>query len=78
MTDRPRLSVVAPAYNEEERIGPVLREFAAYFQREFTGRFQLVVILNGCCDNTLGVVQEAVEDGGGNDRIAKDVAPLGH
>jgi glycosyltransferase involved in cell wall biosynthesis len=53
------LLLLIPAYNEEERIGPVLREFARYFEREFPGRFELVVVLNGCRDNTLGVVQEA-------------------
>jgi glycosyltransferase involved in cell wall biosynthesis len=52
------LLLLIPAYNEEERIGPVLREFAAYFEREFAGRFELYVVLNGCRDNTLGVVQE--------------------
>jgi glycosyltransferase involved in cell wall biosynthesis len=55
------LLLLIPAYNEEQRIGPVLREFAEYFQREFPGRFRLVVILNGCRDNTLGVVQEAAK-----------------
>ena len=53
------LLLLIPAYNEEKRIGPVLREFGEYFQREFPGRFQLVVVTNGCRDNTLGVVQEA-------------------
>src|ERR1044071_2667869 len=56
------LLLLIPAYNEEKRIGPVLREFADYFQREFPGRFELVVVLNGCRDNTLGVVQETAKD----------------
>lgn len=56
------LLLLIPAYNEEERIGPVLREFAEYFQREFPGRFELYVILNGCRDNTLGVVQAVGRD----------------
>ena len=51
------LVLLIPAYNEEQRIGPVLQEFAAYFERELPGRFQLVVVLNGCRDNTMGVVQ---------------------
>jgi glycosyltransferase involved in cell wall biosynthesis len=54
--------LLIPAYNEEERIGPVLREFAGYFQREFPGRFEMVVVLNGCRDNTLGVVQQAARE----------------
>lgn len=53
----PSLLLLIPAYNEERRIGPVLREYARYFQQNYQGRFQLVVVLNGCRDNTLGVVQ---------------------
>lgn len=53
------LLLLIPAYNEEERIGPVLRQFAQYFEREFPGGFQLVVVLNGCRDNTLSVVENA-------------------
>ena len=49
--------LLIPAYNEEQRIGPVLREFAEYYAREFPGRFEMFVVLNGCRDNTLGVVQ---------------------
>ena len=56
------LLLLIPAYNEEERIGPVLREFAQYFQREFPSGFQLVVVLNGCRDNTLGVVQQVAKE----------------
>src|SRR6185295_850841 len=52
----PSLLLLIPAYNEEKRIEPVLREFAAYFRDHYAGRFQIVVVLNGCRDNTLGVV----------------------
>jgi glycosyltransferase involved in cell wall biosynthesis len=53
----PSLLLLIPAYNEERRIGPVLRAYAEYFPRHYEGKFQLVVVLNGCRDNTLGVVQ---------------------
>jgi len=49
--------LLIPAYNEERRIGPVLRGYGEYFPKHYDGKFQLVVILNGCRDNTLGVVQ---------------------
>jgi glycosyltransferase involved in cell wall biosynthesis len=49
--------LLIPAYNEEDRIEPVLIDFAEYFQKIYTGTFQLVVVLNGCKDNTYGVVQ---------------------
>ncbi|MBI4323966.1 MAG: glycosyltransferase [Chloroflexi bacterium] len=53
----PSVLLLIPAYNEEQRIEPVLREYAQYFRRHYAGKFQLVVVLNGCIDNTLGVVQ---------------------
>lgn len=52
----PSLLLLIPAYNEEARIGPVLREFGTYYQSNYPGRFELVVVLNGCRDNTQGVV----------------------
>jgi glycosyltransferase involved in cell wall biosynthesis len=58
----PSLLLLIPAYNEESRIEPVLREYAAYFRDRYRGRFQLVVVLNGCRDNTLGVIQRVAAD----------------
>jgi glycosyltransferase involved in cell wall biosynthesis len=58
----PSLLILVPAYNEEGRIEPVLREYANYFQREYQGKFQFVVVLNGCRDNTLGVVQRVAKE----------------
>ena len=55
----PSLLILIPAYNEERRIEPVLRDYADFFQTHYTGKFQIVVVLNGCTDNTLGIVQEA-------------------
>ena len=61
------LLLLIPAYNEEARIEPVLREFADFFGRNYSGPFQLVVVLNGCRDNTLGVVR----------RVAKEFSCIG-
>jgi glycosyltransferase involved in cell wall biosynthesis len=58
----PSLLLLIPAYNEERRIEPVLREYARYFQEHYRGKFQLVVILNGCRDHTLAVVQGVAKD----------------
>jgi glycosyltransferase involved in cell wall biosynthesis len=55
----PSLLLLIPAYNEEHRIGPVLTAYAEHFIRHYPGRFQLVVVLNGCRDNTVGVVRAA-------------------
>jgi glycosyltransferase involved in cell wall biosynthesis len=53
----PSVLLLIPAYNEEDRIEPVLRSYAGYFRRNYQGEFQLVVVLNGCRDNTAGVVR---------------------
>src|SRR3954469_16794374 len=58
----PSLLLLIPAFNEELRIEPVLREYAQYFQDHYKGPFQLVVILNGCVDNTIEVVRRVALD----------------
>ena len=58
----PSLLLLIPAYNEEARIEPVLRLYADFFGQNYSGRFQLVVVLNGCRDNTLGVVSRVAKD----------------
>ncbi len=57
-----KLLLLIPAYNEEKRIEPVLRDYASYFQKNYPGGFQLVVVLNGCRDNTIGVVRGVAAD----------------
>jgi glycosyltransferase involved in cell wall biosynthesis len=56
------LLLLIPAYNEEARIEPVLRTYATFFRAHYSGLFQLVVVLNGCRDNTLGVVQRVAAE----------------
>ncbi|MCF7669700.1 MAG: glycosyltransferase [Verrucomicrobia bacterium] len=57
-----RLLLLIPAYNEEHRIEPVLRNYAQVLSREFDGEFEIVVVLNGCTDNTRGVVERVGRD----------------
>lgn len=57
-SDAPSLLLLIPAYNEERRIEPVLREYAEYFRKNYAGKFQLVIVLNGCRDDTIGVVKK--------------------
>lgn len=56
---QPSLLLIIPAYNEEDRIGPVLRDYVQHFREHYPGRFRILVVLNGCTDNTLEVVQQA-------------------
>jgi glycosyltransferase involved in cell wall biosynthesis len=55
--ETPSVLLLIPAYNEADRIEPVLRNYAEYFRASYPGKFQLVVVLNGCRDDTLGVVE---------------------
>ena len=58
----PSLLLLIPAYNEERRIEPVLRDYAEFFGRNYSGEFLIVVVLNGCTDNTLGVVRRVAAE----------------
>ena len=58
----PSLLLLIPAYNEECRIEPVLRDFAQFFGKNYSGKFQLVVVLNGCAGDTLGVVRRVAAE----------------
>ena len=58
----PSLLLLVPAYNEEKRIEPLLRDYSAYFRKNYPGKFELVVVLNGCIDNTIGVVNKVAID----------------
>jgi glycosyltransferase involved in cell wall biosynthesis len=55
-----KVSIIIPAYNEEKRIGKTIRAYHQFFleKQQQTGLcFELVIVLNGCKDNTLGVVE---------------------
>ena len=58
----PSVLLLIPAYNEERRIEPVLRDYARYFQQNYEGKFQAIVVLNGCRDNTLEIVQRVAAE----------------
>jgi len=51
----PAISFVIPAYNEEKRIPETLDRYYHYFQRKGLS-FEIIVVLNGCRDNTFDVV----------------------
>jgi glycosyltransferase involved in cell wall biosynthesis len=48
---KPRYSIIVPAHNEAERIGPMLDDYAATFADS-----EIVVVLNGCTDGTKDAV----------------------
>jgi glycosyltransferase involved in cell wall biosynthesis len=55
--NRPQLSVVIPAYNEEKRLADTLRRVIAYF-REQTYPVEIIVVDDGSTDRTTAIAQE--------------------
>ena len=53
-----KLSIVIPAYNEEERISNTLVSYHDYFSKLYNKDFEIFVVVNGSSDNTIGVVTE--------------------
>lgn len=57
-----RICIVIPAYNEEKRIGNTLEEYAKFFREKKKSKeinqVEFLIVLNGCKDNTLKVVQK--------------------
>ena len=53
-----KIVLVVPAHNEAGRIGTMLDAYSNYFLQKKDLQMQYIVVLNGCTDNTLAVVQE--------------------
>jgi glycosyltransferase involved in cell wall biosynthesis len=70
------LSIVMPAFNEGRRIAPTIREYLAHFKPIYGEGFEIVVVLNGCHDDTRQVV-EYEASGSQAVRIIEFMRPLG-
>jgi glycosyltransferase involved in cell wall biosynthesis len=60
-----KVSIVIPAYNEEKRIEKTVRSYYTYFlekKYELAIDFELILVLNGCVDNTLGVIEGFLQE----------------
>lgn len=57
------LSIIIPAYNEEQRLRKekTLNNYACFFSKIYGINFEIIVVLNGCKDNTLSVVQDVAK-----------------
>ena len=53
-----KLSIIIPAYNEEKRVGETLDGYTKFFKDKLGKDFEILVILNGCKDDTLSIVKK--------------------
>ncbi len=53
-----KLSIVIPAYNEENRLGVSLDHYLAYFVPRYGLDFELIVVVNGSRDRTEHIARE--------------------
>ncbi len=58
-----KIAIVIPAHNEECRIGKMLDTYLTFFSEKKDLPITFIVVLNGCTDNTLSVVQEREHKG---------------
>jgi glycosyltransferase involved in cell wall biosynthesis len=75
-----KISIIIPAYNEEGRIEKTIRAYHKFFsqkQEESILSFELVIVLNGCKDNTISIVQKVRSDLADNSMIIIDLPQAG-
>ena len=53
-----RASLIIPAYNEEDRLQHTLEIYGKAMLDRFSDDFELIVVANGCVDNTVGVAEQ--------------------
>lgn len=53
-----KLSIIVPAYNEEERLGPMLEDYEPYFASRYGDGVEIVVVVNGSRDRTPQVAED--------------------
>lgn len=64
------LSIVIPAFNEEGRVGPTIGKILQYCDgKDYS--FEIIVVDDGSCDNTSGVVENMRDGKGGKITLLK-------
>ncbi len=55
------ISLIIPAYNEEENIKETLENYRNYFKEVFKEDYEIIVVANNCNDNTVSIVKRFAE-----------------
>jgi glycosyltransferase involved in cell wall biosynthesis len=67
-----KLSIIVPAYNEEQRLRPALEEYLRFFLPRYGDAVEILVVVNGSTDRT---EQVAHETAAGDPRVRVIVEP---
>lgn len=59
-----KLSIIFPAYNEGNRILPVLENYYLFLKNKLKDGFEIIIIPNNCSDDTTEVVEKFSQDRG--------------
>jgi glycosyltransferase involved in cell wall biosynthesis len=59
----PTFSIIIPAHNEETRIRKPLLEWTDYFDKYFPHNYEVIVIIDGCSDQTSEVIFDLKAEG---------------
>ncbi|MBC7472607.1 MAG: glycosyltransferase [candidate division SR1 bacterium] len=55
------ITIIIPAYNEQDRIQNTLDEYGKYYQNHYLNNYEIIVVLNGCKDETEAVIIESIK-----------------
>lgn len=58
-----KLSLIIPTYNEEKRLITynTIENYAHFLKNEYNNDFEIIVVLNGCKDNTFKIVKKTAD-----------------
>ncbi|MFH0954248.1 MAG: dolichyl-phosphate beta-glucosyltransferase [Verrucomicrobiota bacterium] len=56
-----KLSIIVPAYNEEDRLGPMLEDYTRYFAEKYGRDVEFIVVVNGSTDRTAQVANAGAQ-----------------
>jgi glycosyltransferase involved in cell wall biosynthesis len=56
------LSIIIPAHNEALRIGRTLDDYVRYFSNRLNYKFEIIVVINDCRDDTERIVGEYIKN----------------
>lgn len=53
-----KLSLIIPAYNEEENIAETLKKHSQFLKKKLKENYEIIIVPNNCKDNTVKIAQE--------------------